>query len=189
MPQISVRERLVDSAMDVFRRKGFSGASIQDVTEAAGVPKGSAYNHFRSKQDLAVEIVLRYARAADHSILEGQGPALERLRGHLIAQVERIRGSGIEFGCLLGTFASDGANAGEKVREAVREALDSWTDALTATIADGQASGEITTARSAATLAAFLLDLFEGATLRARTSADHVLMAEEVNIALEALRP
>jgi len=189
MPQISVRERLVDNAEHVFRRKGFNGASIQDVTEAAGVPKGSFYNHFRSKQDLAVEIVLRYARATDYSILEGQGPALERLRRHLTAQVERIRSSGIEFGCLLGTFASDGANAGEKVREAVREALDSWTGAMTATIADGQASGEITTAWSAAAMAAFLLDLFEGATLRAKTAADHAHMAEEMSIALEALRP
>ncbi|MGW5496603.1 TetR/AcrR family transcriptional regulator [Streptomyces olivaceoviridis] len=189
MPQISVRERLVDNAEDVFRRKGFTGASIQDVTEAAGVPKGSFYNHFRSKQDLAVEIVLRYARATDHSSLEGHGPALERLQRHLTAQVERIRGSGIEFGCLLGTLASDGANAGEKVREAVREALDGWTDAMTATIADGQASGEITSAWSAAALAAFLLDLFEGAALRARTAADHTHIAEEMSIALEALRP
>lgn len=136
-----------------------------------------------------VEIVLRYARAADHSFLEGQGPAVERLRRHLTAQVERIRGSGIECGCLLGTSAGDGPHAGEKVREAVREALDGWSDALTATIAEGQASGEITGAWPAGALAAFLLDLFEGAALRAKTGADHAHLGEEMSIALAALRP
>ncbi|MEW2287407.1 TetR family transcriptional regulator C-terminal domain-containing protein [Streptomyces sp. NPDC047841] len=136
-----------------------------------------------------MEIVLRYARAADHSLPEGHGPAMERLRGHLTAQAERIRGSGVAYGCLLGTLASDGAHAGEKVREGVREALDGWTDAMTATIAEGQASGEITGAWSAAALAAFLLDFFEGAALRATTTADHAHLGDELGIALPALSP
>jgi TetR/AcrR family transcriptional regulator, transcriptional repressor for nem operon len=188
MPQVSVRNRLVEHAEAVFRRKGFSGSSIQDLTQAAGVPKGSFYNHFESKQDLAAEIVTCYVRAIDFSTLTGSGPAVERLREHLIAQIERIRVSGTEFGCLLGSFANDSALVGEKVRTSVREALASWADALSATIEEGQAAGEITTRRPAATLAAFLLDILQGATLRARISDDDTFLADEVTIALDALR-
>ena len=57
MPQRSVREQLIEHAEDVFRQQGFSAASVQDLTVAAGVPKGSFYNHFASKQALASEIL------------------------------------------------------------------------------------------------------------------------------------
>jgi AcrR family transcriptional regulator len=56
-----VRERLLEAGVATFRQRGFNGCSVQDITEAAGVPKGSFYNHFESKEDLfeaAVEDVL-----------------------------------------------------------------------------------------------------------------------------------
>ncbi|MEU9559174.1 TetR/AcrR family transcriptional regulator [Streptomyces fumanus] len=188
MPRVNVKERLIEHAEDVFRRKGFNAASVQDITEAAGVPKGSFYNHFASKQDLAAEIVARYARATDFSALHGEGPALDRLHRHLTGQIDRIRASGVEFGCLLGTFAGDGTTAGQRVRESVRDALDDWAGAMTRTIAEGQAAGEITADRPPAGLAVFLLDLLEGATLRARATGDQSSVADEVSIALDALR-
>lgn len=188
MPQVSVRNRLVEHAEDVFRRKGFSGASIQDLTQAANVPKGSFYNHFDSKQDLAVEIVARYIRAVDFSALAGNGPALERLREHLVFQIECVRAYGSQFGCLLGNFSNDGLLAGEKVRTSVHEALALWAATISLTIQEGQAAGEITTSRPAAALAAFLLDLLQGATLRAKVSGDDTFLADEIGIALCALR-
>ncbi|CAL9382729.1 TetR/AcrR family transcriptional regulator [Streptomyces sp. DH-12] len=188
MPRVSVREQLIEHAEDVFRRKGFNAASVRDITEAAGVPKGSFYNHFTGKQDLTAEIVARYARATDFSTLSDEGPALERLHRHLTGQIDRVRASGVEFGCLLGTLAGDGATAGRRVRESVREALDSWTEAMTGTIAEGQATGEITADRSPAALAVFLLDLLEGATLRAKVVGDQSSVADELAIALDALR-
>lgn len=189
MGQVSLRHRLIEHAEDVFRRRGFNAASVREITEVAGVPKGSFYNHFASKQDLAAEIVLRYTRSTDFSVLQGVGSALVRLHRHLTSQIERIRTSGVEFGSLLSTFASEGVTAGDQVRGAVREALDSWTGAIALTIEEGQATGEITTDRPAAVLAAFLLDLLQGATLRAKATEDQTSMAEEVAIALEALRP
>ncbi|MFF8593853.1 TetR/AcrR family transcriptional regulator [Streptomyces sp. NPDC015220] len=183
-----MRDRLVEHAEDVFRRKGFHAASVQDLTRAAGVPKGSFYNHFAHKQDLAVEVVHRYVGATDVSDLDGDGPVLERLRRHLNRQNERIAATGVEFGCLLGTFADDGTAAGERVREAVREALAVRTGALAAAIEAGQAAGEVTGRRPAAALAAFLIDVLEGATLRAKARGDQSSLAEEIDIALDALR-
>ncbi|WAL68153.1 TetR/AcrR family transcriptional regulator [Amycolatopsis cynarae] len=188
MPQVSVKNKLVEHAEDVFRRQGFNGASVQDITKAAGVPKGSFYNHFASKEALAAEIMHRYARSVDYSALKEDGPVLARLRKHFLAQVARTRGTGVEFGCLLGTFASDSVTAGEKVRAAVRETLDHWTATVAEAIKAGQAAGEITADRPAATLAAFLIDSFEGATLRAKTRGDQSGVDDELDLALAALR-
>ena len=114
MPQRSVREQLIEHAEDVFRQQGFSAASVQDLTVAARVPKGSFYNHFASKQDLAREILTRYVRATDTSMLADEGlPARERIRRHFAGQVERTMRTGLEFGCLLGTLSAESPAAGQ----------------------------------------------------------------------------
>lgn len=51
------RERLLLAAARVFARKGFPGASLDDVAEAAGLTKGAIYSNFHSKQDLLLALV------------------------------------------------------------------------------------------------------------------------------------
>ncbi|MGA5551034.1 TetR/AcrR family transcriptional regulator [Streptomyces pseudogriseolus] len=185
----SARNRLLENAEAVFLRKGFNGASVQDITRAADVPKGSFYDHFAGKQDLAVDIVQRYAGDTDLSPLEGNGSAVGRLRAYLLGELERTRTAGVEFGCLLGTFASDSATAGDRVREAVGEALASRTDSLARTIEEGRTAGDVTASRPAGVLAAFLIDASQGAFLRAETTVDQSIAVEETATALDALRP
>ena len=55
----STRARLIEAAADVFARDGFPGASIERVTDAAGLSRGSFYAHFESKDDLLLALVDR----------------------------------------------------------------------------------------------------------------------------------
>ncbi|GGT09325.1 MULTISPECIES: TetR/AcrR family transcriptional regulator [Streptomyces] len=193
MPQVSVKGKLVEHAETVFRRRGFNGASVQDITSAAGVPKGSFYNHFKSKQELAAEIVRRYSGATDFSMLTTDthtaGTASERLRAHFAAQANRTRATGTEYGCLLVTMASDTPTAGDEVRSAVRDSIDDWTTILHTVIEQGQRAGEITSDRPARDLAAFLIDAFEGGALRGKATGDPTASMKSLDIALGALLP
>ncbi|MER6694253.1 TetR/AcrR family transcriptional regulator [Streptomyces minutiscleroticus] len=192
MPRVSVKGKLVEHAEAVFRRQGFNGASVQDITTAAGVPKGSFYNHFKSKQELAAEIVRRYSGATDFGALGDAGDrdrtAPERLRAHFVAQAERTRATGVEYGCLLVTMASDTPTTGDEVRSAVLDGFDGWTGALAAVIEQGQQAGEIVSSRPAHDLAAFLIDAFEGGALRGKATGDRTASMRSLDIALDALR-
>lgn len=55
------RELLLDAAIEVFARKGYHGASLDDVAEAAGFTKGAVYSNFPRKSDLFRELVEREA--------------------------------------------------------------------------------------------------------------------------------
>src|ERR1700685_2744513 len=84
MPRPNCREQILQAGLKCLTTKGFNGVGGQDITDTAGVPKGSFYNHFESKEALGVEIVERYGAdkrrrelLADKSI-----PPLERLRRH-----------------------------------------------------------------------------------------------------------
>ena len=55
------RTRLIEGGMALFGQKGYNATGIKDITDAAGVPKGSFYNYFASKEDFGAEIIRSYA--------------------------------------------------------------------------------------------------------------------------------
>src|SRR5579859_3093885 len=61
MARHSLREEIVEAALEQFHAYGFNAAGVKDITDSAGVPKGSFYNHFDSKEALAVVALQRYA--------------------------------------------------------------------------------------------------------------------------------
>ncbi len=55
-----MKERIINKGSDLFQEKGFTQTSIQDIVETLGVTKGTFYYYFTSKQELLMEINLRY---------------------------------------------------------------------------------------------------------------------------------
>lgn len=49
------RKRILESALSLFREKGFDQVSIDEITSAAGVSKGSFYTYFQTKSDIIIE--------------------------------------------------------------------------------------------------------------------------------------
>ncbi|CAG9197788.1 Transcriptional regulator, TetR family [Paraburkholderia tropica] len=61
------RERLLDAAQAMFMKKGFVGASVEDIAVAAGYTRGAFYSNFGSKAELLVVLLRR-----DHEAMEGE---------------------------------------------------------------------------------------------------------------------
>ncbi|MCO6184934.1 TetR/AcrR family transcriptional regulator [Rhizobium sp. L1K21] len=62
------RDQILDGAKRVFMEKGFDGASINDITRAAGVSKGTIYVYFESKHDLFGALVERERRRISENV-------------------------------------------------------------------------------------------------------------------------
>jgi TetR/AcrR family transcriptional repressor of nem operon len=78
------RAKRIQTAFQLFHKAGYNGSSIQDIVNAAGLPKGTFYNHFKSKELLALEILKQYSDLI-HSTLSADSKVspLKRLREHL----------------------------------------------------------------------------------------------------------
>jgi TetR/AcrR family transcriptional regulator, transcriptional repressor for nem operon len=170
MPRPNTREQILQAGMKCLIEKGFNAVGVQDITDAAGVPKGSFYNHFDSKEALGAEIVERYgANQTRREILADPNmPPLQRLRRHF----ERINAMFVDSqfarGCILGSFSAELANQSLPIREGLQKLYGQWTKDIEAAIAEAQERGDIKNNTKAADIAAFLLDANEGALLRAR---------------------
>src|SRR6202451_4128529 len=84
MARRGTREQIVQAGLKCLVERGFNGVGVQDITDAAGVPKGSFYNHFESKEALGAEIVERYGadKRRRELLTDKSIPPLERLRRH-----------------------------------------------------------------------------------------------------------
>ena len=156
--------------MEALLNGGFNGVGVQEITARAGVPKGSFYNHFESKEALGAEIVVRYGVGSPRRAVLSDPtlPGLERLRRYFTATTESFVDAEFQRGCLLGNFSAELANQSALIRERLVELYARWTGELASAIRDAQADKSISDKRPPAELAAFILDAFEGALLRAR---------------------
>jgi AcrR family transcriptional regulator len=140
------RERIVASAATVFSERGFHGSSMTDLLRATGLQKGGLYNHFASKEALALEsfdwavgtVERRYAAA-----LDGVGNAVDRL----LAIVDVIRGlvadNALPGGCPILTTAIEADDTMPALRDRAREAMTRWQRLIGSNVKNGVARGEL----------------------------------------------
>jgi TetR/AcrR family transcriptional repressor of nem operon len=170
MPRPNTREEIVKAGLKCLLERGYNGVGVQDITIAAGVPKGSFYNHFDSKEALGAEIVERYGSGSTRrEILTDISIApLERLRRHFERLNAIFADAKFERGCILGNFSAELSGQSDMIRASLRDLYGRWTSDLESAIGDAQQRGDVANKTAAADIAAFLLDAYEGALLRAR---------------------
>ncbi|TFV54960.1 TetR family transcriptional regulator [Mycobacterium sp. PS03-16] len=173
MPRPSLRDALLDAGFDELHAGGYAGTGVAAIAAAAGAPKGSFYNHFRSKEALAVEVLARYGRQRRLDLLTEPGvPARQRIGNHLDHLRADLAAHGFRRGCMYGNFAAEAPADAPEVTAAVAAALERWRTALAGTIRDGQQAGEIDAGLDAGAAAQLIVDAWEGAALRAKTTGD-----------------
>jgi TetR/AcrR family transcriptional regulator, transcriptional repressor for nem operon len=189
MPRPNTKEQLIVAGLNALLEKGFNGVGVQEITEQAGVPKGSFYNHFESKEALGAEIVERYGLNSTRRaiLLDKTVPPLQRLRTHFETLNDTFIKSKFERGCLLGNFSAELANQSPVIRESLLTLFERWTEDLEVAIADAQSEGAVSSDRDAGDIAAFLLDAYEGTLLRARVQRDRAPFDRFMKLAFEQI--
>src|SRR5215470_8480586 len=181
----SYRDLLLDTGLRVLHERGFNATSVQDITEAAGVPKGSFYNHFESKEELGAEVVLRYLESSDKTqavLRDAKLSPHARLRKYFEGLVQVAEKKEFCGGCLLGNFRAELSEQSQMIRSRVAEGFSTWSAIIANVIAEAQAEGQISKDLSASTLAAFVLNGWEGALVRARVDKSKAPLQQFVKV-------
>jgi TetR/AcrR family transcriptional repressor of nem operon len=193
MAKANVREKLLDAGLETLHRCGFNGCGVQEIAETAGVPKGSFYNHFESKEALGAAVLERYWEQRGGSVLRvleepDIGPR-ERLCRYFAMLAANMANRGYTGGCLIGNLGAELSDHSELVRDGVARVFAGWTGALKICIQEGQSLGEISGDYDAALLASFLINAWEGAVLRAKVQKNSAPFAEFNQVVFGTLLP
>jgi TetR/AcrR family transcriptional repressor of nem operon len=174
MRQTGTRDHLLSTGLKVLHARGFHASGVQDITEAAEVPKGTFYTHFDSKERFGAEVLGRYwEQRADRALAilsdESRTP-LERLKAYFALKTQ-VSGP-FDKGCMIGNFSAELAGDSRLVRDRLAGVFAAWTQMLATCIREAQAAGELRSGLDPDTIAAFLIDAFEGAVLRTKVDRD-----------------
>ncbi len=175
MARVSKKSEIVEQGLQVVLKQGFAQAGVQEIADAAGVPKGSFYNHFASKDAFGAEIVDVYFGRMRPIMAELLGdksrPPLARLEVYFDAIVSYARDRSGQ-GCMIGTLCAEANGAADVLRDKLNGVLDEWRAPVTACIAEAQARGDLAPSPDADTLARFVIDAWQGAMIRTKVSRD-----------------
>ncbi|MFF3444308.1 TetR/AcrR family transcriptional regulator [Streptosporangium sp. NPDC002721] len=169
MARKSMRAEIVEAALEQFHVRGYNAAGVKDITDAAGTPKGSFYNHFDSKEALAVVALERYgAGLRMEDLADGRVEPLTRLRGHFEFLRDQTVRHGCTRGCLIGNFGAEIADRSDVIRTAVRQSFQQWAALIAAALAEARQAGSVRPDLDPEATARFLLSAWEGTLLAAR---------------------
>jgi TetR/AcrR family transcriptional repressor of nem operon len=168
--EADTRERILAAGAQVIGEKGFNGAGLSEILQVAGVPKGSFYHYFGSKEDFGVALIERardeYLDTLKPIVGDRRRSALERLRAVFEQTREECAANGPSVECIIAKLALETSNLSEPVHAAVRCVYQQWNALLAQVIREGQAAGEIAASHDPDRLAGILVMMWEGAAVR-----------------------
>ena len=180
-------EKALDSAMSVFWKKGYEGASLQDLLEAMNIARGSLYKAFDDKRAIYLAALDRY----DETVIEDgvaflsdpkAGDGMSRIR----TMFEGVKQDKARRGCFMCNAAIDQAPFDDVVEARVARMLRRLEDGIAAALKQSRRAGRWSTKRRANT-AASLLNSYMGLRVLARSGYSPKDLQAIVEVALGAV--
>lgn len=173
MPRSSrPRDALLEAGAELLYRHGYTATGVQQITDAAGVPKGSFYNYFRSKEMFALEVLKAYLDGAcgdvEDALLHGQGDARQRIEALLERWIERAEAN-TRRGCLAGNLGQEMALENPLFQAPVEAGFRRMEAYLIFALQQSMLHSNTKTDLDINETASFILNSYQGALLRCKT--------------------
>lgn len=151
--------------------RGYNDLGIQDVLRATGVPKGSFYHHFTSKEDFVLQVIDLYMDVVhmglDASLGDSSQPPLERVRRFFELSRDKYRDEGY-MGCLLGGVGQELSGVNTVFRQKIESCFAEIARRISHCLEEARRNGELPADTDPRAMADLLVDCWEGAALRSR---------------------
>ncbi|MEX1305998.1 MAG: TetR family transcriptional regulator C-terminal domain-containing protein [Rhodovibrionaceae bacterium] len=171
----STKERMLDAGLSMLLRHGYNDLGIQVVLKETGVPKGSFYHHFASKEDFALQVIERYMdevhAGLDVSLGDRTLPPLDRVRKFFELTREKYREDGY-LGCMLGGLGQELSGVNPVFQKSIEGCLAKIAGRIAECMEEALAKGDLPPGADPRHLADLLLNCWEGAALRSRLWRD-----------------
>ena len=166
------RELLLRAGLEVLTEKGFAATGIDEILGRVGVPKGSFYHYFDSKEAFGLQLITRYgdffARKLDRHLRNTALTPLGRLSAFVSEAIDGMSRHDYRRGCLIGNLGQEMGSLPESFRSHLKETFFDWQERFAACLQEAQNIGELSSEAKPHQLAEFFWIGWEGAVLRAK---------------------
>ncbi len=174
MSKETTRTLLLETGRQLFLARGYSSTGIEAVVQAAGVPKGSFYYYFGSKEEFGLQVLDRFAEEVranfERCLGDTSVPPIGRFRRYFEEACVRLESQECRTGCLVGNLSQEMAAQSEAFRIRLEEIFESIIDRYVEGLKVAEEAGEIPRGQDLRALAEFCLGSWQGAILRAKSA-------------------
>jgi TetR/AcrR family transcriptional regulator, transcriptional repressor for nem operon len=121
------KQKLLASALQVIRTKGYTATTVDDICLQAGVTKGSFFHHFKGKEALAIEATEYWTAVTGRLFATAPFRSLDDPRDRVLAYLDfrgsLIKGDLADFTCLLGTMIQETFETHPAIRDACNRGI------------------------------------------------------------------
>jgi AcrR family transcriptional regulator len=137
------RENILGVAEQIILQKGFSGTSIDEIIAAANITKGGFFYHFKGKEDLARQLMLRYQQADDkffNTLFERADSLSEDPLQQMLIFLKLLAEAmgnlpATHPGCLVASFTYENQQFNDDVKEIICDCMIGWRKLFLAKLA------------------------------------------------------
>ncbi|WP_299797158.1 TetR/AcrR family transcriptional regulator [uncultured Maribacter sp.] len=173
-------EEILDIGYDVFRKNGYHNVGINQILKESGIPKGSFYNFFKSKEDFANKVMERYGETNANSIQDfldkSELTPIESLKSFYSFMIDINESDMFLSGCIINNMSIEVGRINELMASKANEQFIGWLTILASVISKGQESKEITKKYSALEIAEYLHSGFYGTFSRMKVTRNRTYM-------------
>jgi len=170
------REHILEAGIKVLSAKGYNGTGVKEIVDVAGVPKGSFYNHFESKQAFVIEAIEKLAGESilsSKAVLEAEGVSpKQRLLNFFDAGHQHMKEDSFNGGCLVGNICLEMADENPEIRESANAIMERYIVLIANCLKAAQEAGELSKELNSSQLAEFIHCAWEGAMMRMKGCRD-----------------
>lgn len=172
----ATRQHILDTSFELVLRKGFVGVGLQEILKACGVPKGSFYYYFASKEAFGCALLAQYIHDYKAKIeqiwLQTDGSAYARLMALWQAWIEDPVHGGWAENCLIVKLAAEVSDLSEDMRKILNFGVTKLTERVASLLHEGQQEGSIPKHIDPNKMAQVMYQLWLGAALLAKLAQD-----------------
>jgi TetR/AcrR family transcriptional repressor of nem operon len=171
------REKILREAAALFNQYGYSGSSMSDIMRVTGLQKGGIYNHFHSKDELALQafdFAIECMRKQYLGALKGNKNSIDRLKAMVSVFSNLAENPPIPGGCPLLNTAVESDDAHPALRQRAQIAMGGWRALICKIIDKGIAKGEVRENVEADAVATIVISTLEGAIMMSKLYGDPI---------------
>ena len=166
------RNALVWCGTELLTERGFQITGIDEVLKRVGVPKGSFYHYFKSKDHFGHAVIdnyeAYYAKKMDRIFGDSSQPPLQRLVNFTANAKNGMVKFDFKRGCLIGNLGQELAALDTQFRERLEGVLVSWEKRVAECLSESIDIGELAPGQDPQALSRFFWVGWEGAILRSK---------------------
>jgi TetR/AcrR family transcriptional repressor of nem operon len=176
MAQNSTREEIVRKGADLIHAQGFNATGIQQILDAAGIPKGSFYFYFKSKEDFGLTVIdyfRKFIQGMGDKYLQDAGiPPLKKLSRYFDAYYDHFEKMDLCRGCPIGNLTQEMSDLSEAFRAKIGEVYSGMQGCIEQLLTEARESGDISPDTDLAQVSQFIINSWEGAIMHMKLVKD-----------------